>query len=86
MALELHSHSQRYAFLDYRDLQRDCRLNLSEMRELGTITLFVADILQLSSAEQEVLRRPFGVRVFGPLARCAGFAADGFKFTHHGSP
>jgi hypothetical protein len=55
MALELHSHSKRYVFLDYRDLDRSTQLNLSELLQLGRITLFVANIMDLKMEEQETL-------------------------------
>lgn len=57
MALELHSHSQRYAFLDYHDLDKTVRMNLSELKQLGEVSLFIPNILQLDKAEQEVLRQ-----------------------------
>ncbi|MGZ3723589.1 MAG: hypothetical protein ACXVA9_11690, partial [Bdellovibrionales bacterium] len=57
MATELHEHSQRYAFMHYADLDRETRLNFSELISLGSISLFVPNILLLSSEEQEVLRQ-----------------------------
>ncbi len=57
MAFELHSQSQRYAFIEYRDLERTCRLNLSELLELGAISLFIPSIMELTHSEQEVLRQ-----------------------------
>lgn len=56
MALELHSHSKRYIFLDYKDLGRETRLNLSELLQLGRVTLFVENILHLKIEEQEILK------------------------------
>lgn len=55
MASELHSHSQRYAFIEYRDLDKRARLSVSEILEVGTISLFVPSILDLTAAEQEIL-------------------------------
>jgi hypothetical protein len=57
MAFEMHSQSARYAFLEFHDLERGCRLNLSELLRLGTVSLFVPSILDLSLAEQHVLRQ-----------------------------
>jgi hypothetical protein len=57
MALELHSHSQRYAFVEYCDLSPTCRGSLTELLQLGAISLFVPSILDLSANEQEVLRQ-----------------------------
>jgi len=56
MALELHDHSQRNIFMNYLDLEKECRKNLSELISLGSISLFVPNILDLSKQEQEVLR------------------------------
>ena len=61
MALELHSHSARYAFLEYRDLNSDQRKFLPELLALGAISLFVPDILLLSADEQVVLRQLMAV-------------------------
>lgn len=55
MAMELHAHSGRYAFVEYRDLDAEQRLQLPELLSLGAITLFVSDLTNLSPAEQEVL-------------------------------
>jgi hypothetical protein len=57
MALELHSHSQRYAFLEFRDLDKNARKDLGELTSLGAISLFVPSILDLTSFEQEMLRQ-----------------------------
>lgn len=57
MAFELHSQSQRYAFMEYRDLDKSCRKNLSELLQLGAVSLFVPSILDLTMAEQQVLRQ-----------------------------
>jgi hypothetical protein len=55
MALELHSQSQRVGFLEYSNLDRTTRLNLSEMLQLGSVTLFIPNILDLFLDEQRVL-------------------------------
>lgn len=55
MAMELHSHSHRFAFLEYAALSRNCRLNLSELKQLGSVSLFIPNILDLSLEEQTVL-------------------------------
>lgn len=56
MAIELHSQSFRYAFVEYRDLDRSQRMQLTELLKMGAISLFVRDILELSATEQKVLR------------------------------
>lgn len=56
MALELHSQSFRYAFVEFRDLDRSMRTQLTELLKMGAISLFVADLLTLSQSEQKVLR------------------------------
>lgn len=55
MALELHSHSNRYAFVEYRDLSHTCRASLTDLLDLGTISLFVPSVLDLRPREQAVL-------------------------------
>ncbi len=57
MAFELHSQSQRYAFVEYKDLDRSCRLNLSEILQLGAVSIFIPSILELNGDEQRVLRQ-----------------------------
>lgn len=57
MALELHSHSRRYAFIEFRDLDKNARRDLGELTSLGAITLFIPSILDLTSFEQEMLRQ-----------------------------
>jgi hypothetical protein len=57
MAFELHTQSRRYAFFKYHDLDRASRLNLSELLQLGAVTIYVSNIVDLSSQEQEVLRQ-----------------------------
>lgn len=56
MALELHSQSSRYAFLDYSEIDSKKRLVPSELLEMGAVTLFIPNILELSRYEQQVLR------------------------------
>lgn len=56
MATELHAQSSRYAFLDFRDLERDSRLRIPDLLSLGAVNLFVPDLLHLSMHEQEVLK------------------------------
>jgi hypothetical protein len=56
MAVELHTQSFRYAFVEYRDLDRSQRMQLTELLKMGAISLFVPDILELSASEQKVLR------------------------------
>lgn len=56
MAIELHSHSARYAFLEYRDVDVDQRKNPEALLAMGAISLFVPDLLLLSLSEQAALR------------------------------
>lgn len=56
MAMELHSHSQRYAFVEYRDLDPAQRTNLTELLSLGGITLFIPEMMTLTMPEQETLK------------------------------
>lgn len=55
MAMELHSHSRRYAFLEFRDLDKATRQSLPALLNLGAITLFVPSILDLTFGEQGTL-------------------------------
>jgi hypothetical protein len=55
MAMELHSHSGRYAFVEYRDLNPSQRKNVSELLSMGAISLFIPDILELTPEEQKTL-------------------------------
>ena len=57
MALELHSHSRRYAFMEFQSLSPSARQNFEELMSLGGISLFVPDILKLSAAEQSALQQ-----------------------------
>ncbi len=52
MAMELHSHSRRYAFVEFRDIQKESRSDADELMKLGGISLFVPSILDLTPAEQ----------------------------------
>lgn len=56
MAMELHSQSRRYAFLEYRDLDRNVRQSVAGLLSMGAITIFVTSILDLCASEQAVLR------------------------------
>ncbi|MBX3020361.1 MAG: hypothetical protein KF799_01690 [Bdellovibrionales bacterium] len=56
MAMELHAHSRRYAFVDFRDLDGTKRTNLPELLSLGAISLFVPELMTLSMTEQDVLK------------------------------
>lgn len=56
MALELHSHGSRYAFIEYRDLSKACRASTQELLSLGAISLFIPNILDLRLDEQAVLK------------------------------
>lgn len=55
MAMEMHSHSQRYAFLEFRDLDAKQRQWLPDLLGLGALTLFIPDLSHLTMAEQTVL-------------------------------
>jgi hypothetical protein len=55
MATELHAHSFRYAFLEFRDLDSKQRQWIPDLLGLGCLTIFVPDLLQLSLHEQKVL-------------------------------
>jgi hypothetical protein len=56
MAMELHSQSRRYAFVEYRDLDKSTRASLPDLLAMGAISIFVPSILDLTLAEQSVLR------------------------------
>lgn len=57
MAMELHSQSRRYAFVEYRDLDKNTRASLPDLLAMGAISIFVPSILDLTLAEQNVLRQ-----------------------------
>lgn len=52
MARELHDHSQRMAFVEFRDLEDKFRTYPSEFSGLGMITVFVPDIFSLTRQQQ----------------------------------
>lgn len=56
MAMELHVHSGRYAFVEYRDLDKAQRASIPELLSLGGISLFVPDFIHLTMDEQSVLK------------------------------
>ncbi len=56
MAMELHSQGSRMAFVDYSELEPLQRQSLSHLMALGSITLYVPDILALNAYEQEIFR------------------------------
>ncbi|NJL25905.1 MAG: hypothetical protein HC902_12555 [Calothrix sp. SM1_5_4] len=55
MALELHYQGSRYAFVEYRDVDAERRCNLEDLLNMGTISLFVPDLNELSEREQATL-------------------------------
>lgn len=55
MAIELHSQSRRYAFIEFRDLENKTRTHLPDLLSMGAITLFVPNFLDLLAREQEAL-------------------------------
>lgn len=55
MAMELHSQSSRFAFVNYPDLNESERRRLSSLLSLGPIHLFIPNLLQLSQVEQDAL-------------------------------
>lgn len=55
MALELHSNSTRYAFLDYRDITPEDRTSVDSLLALGNITVFIPDITRVTRVEQATL-------------------------------
>lgn len=54
-ALEIHHQSENSAFLNFRDLPEDTRLNIFAVMELGPITIFVDNLEVLSDLEKNVL-------------------------------
>lgn len=56
MAAELHESSQRLAFVELFSLESSVRQSLSKLIALGPITIFVPNILQLTSLEMEIFR------------------------------
>ncbi len=57
MAMELHSQSRRYAFMELRDIDKKSRTSLPDLLAMGAISLFVPCILDLTAAEQDTLRQ-----------------------------
>jgi hypothetical protein len=55
MALELHQASHRVALIPFADLDPEVRKSGRQLQSLGNITLFIAEIAQLSSAEHAAL-------------------------------
>lgn len=55
MAFELHSHSSRYAFLNFEDINASDRTHVSSLMNLREVTLFVGDISEISKSEQTAL-------------------------------
>lgn len=51
MALEVHEHSQRFAFLYYNQLDFNIRTSASELHKLGNVSLFVPNITYLKDEE-----------------------------------
>jgi hypothetical protein len=56
MAMELHSQSRRYAFIEFRDIDKKSRHSLPDLLAMGAISLFVPCILDLHLEEQKLLR------------------------------
>lgn len=56
MAMELHSQSRRYAFLEFRDIDRSVRSSVPGLLSMGAITIFIPSILDLTAEEQGVLQ------------------------------
>ena len=56
MAMELHSQSRRYAFIEFRDVDKNSRASVPDLLAMGAISIFVPSILDLTAAEQEILR------------------------------
>jgi hypothetical protein len=56
MAIEIHAHSDRSAFVHFSTLDPRQRQSISQLLSLGTITLYVANVLDLVPLEQEMFR------------------------------
>lgn len=56
MAMELHSQSRRYAFIEFRDIDKKSRHSLPDLLAMGAISIFVPCILDLHLEEQKLLR------------------------------
>ena len=55
MALEVHSQSRRFAFLNIEDLSSEAFKNVETLRKLGPITVFVSDLTQLTLEQQNCI-------------------------------
>ena len=55
MAIEIHEHSRKHAFLYFDDLNLEVRIDASEINQLGEICLFVPEVTDLKSEEQAAL-------------------------------
>lgn len=55
LALEIHYSLDRMAFLHYGDLDLATRIQVSELKSLGSISLFVPNIMELSRTEKSTL-------------------------------
>jgi hypothetical protein len=55
MALELHLHSRRFAFLEFGDLDPHKRISSQDLLAMGAITVFIPNILEVSKEEQLAL-------------------------------
>jgi hypothetical protein len=51
MALEVHDHSRRFAFIYFHHLEESVRTNAYELQKLGNISLYVPDITKLNDGE-----------------------------------
>lgn len=52
MAQEIHSMSQRYAFLPLQDLNAEALNSTESIEALGAITIYISDITQISRSQQ----------------------------------
>ncbi len=55
MAFELHSHSNRYAFLNFDDINLADRTRVTSLMALGAVTLFISDVSELPENIQTAL-------------------------------
>lgn len=56
MAMEIHSRSNRTAFLEFANLDSNQRQSISQLMSLGPLTLFVPNVMELNTFEQEIFR------------------------------
>lgn len=54
IAFEIHDMSQRWAYLPFKQIQNNIK-NAADIKELGLITLYIEDVLQLTLADQKVI-------------------------------